>query len=442
MRQSPAVPFDSLDTAAVARALSQIADQEEDLADAFFERSETVTLPPDDEPPGVRVVREEGFAVRLVRGEKSWMAARDGMEPRAFSEALRQVARAMPAAAYPEPRLEVASWEPAVAVEELATFVPDLQRRLRERHVAFPLQLTVQRHRRWVQVVGPQLVPEPQTEHFYSCSADQPWGRFGTLLPALDEEYKDRVAEELLEAFKARHAQPPEGFRGTVVLAPNASAVLLHEAVAHALEADTLALGGRPDSAVGVPLGASGLDILDDPEAAPEGVRRSADDEGIATSRRWLLRDGVVEQPLADRFWAAGSERLSPGAGRRSSRFLPPAPRSTHLEVLPGELSDQDLLADAEGLYVNAAERGSLDPLTGVFRLVIPHARRIRQGEIADPVGRCVLQGRVGDLLTLVVGIGSRVQRAGAGWCAKGGQKLPVWASTPALRLEGVEVTS
>ena len=29
---------------------------------------------------------------------------------------------------------------------------------------------------------------------------------------------------------------------------------------------------------------------------------------------------------------------------------------------------------------------------------------------------------------------------AGAGWCAKGGQKLPVWATAPALRLEAVTV--
>jgi len=56
-----------LDTAAVARALSQIADQPEDLVDAFFERREEVELPPEDDSPGVRVWREEGFAVRLLR---------------------------------------------------------------------------------------------------------------------------------------------------------------------------------------------------------------------------------------------------------------------------------------------------------------------------------------------------------------------------------------
>jgi hypothetical protein len=51
-----------------------------------------------------------------------------------------------------------------------------------------------------------------------------------------------------------------------------------------------------------------------------------------------------------------------------------------------------------------------------------------------------VLRGRVADLLTRVVAVGSQAKPAGAGWCAKGGQKLPVWATAPALRLEDVEV--
>ncbi|MCB1056831.1 MAG: TldD/PmbA family protein [Acidobacteria bacterium] len=434
------MPFSALDTAAVARALSQLAEQSEDLVDVFLERSEVVLLPPDGDPPGFRVTREEGLAVRLSRGDRTWLAARDGIEPRSFSEALRQVARVLPAAAYPEPRLDVAPWEGPATAEEMATFGPDVQRLLRQEHVAFPLRMTVSRHRRWLQVVGVQLVPGPQRESFYSCVVELPWGRFGALLPAVDRDAARWVARQLLATFRARQAQPPEPYRGVVVLGPAAAAVLLHEAVAHALEADTLALGGRPEAAVGVRLGAPGLHILDDPNAAPEGVRRSADDEGVPTCRRWLLRDGVVEQPLADSFWARASGELIPGAARRGNRFSAPAPRSSHLEVLPGELSAEDLVHDADGLYLGAAERGSLDPLTGEFTLVVPHGRRIRRGEVADPVGRCRLRGFVGDLLGTVQGIGKDVEHAGAGWCAKGGQKMPVWASTPALRLEGVEV--
>ncbi len=460
-------PFASLDTAAVARALSQLAPggteagegAADDWTDAFFERVEEVELPADGEAPGVRVRREEGLGLRLVRGGRTWLAARDAIAPEAFADALRQVARVLPSAFYPEPRLDVAPWvsgDGAGAVDGLdrmAELPFAIGRAIRARHVAFPVRLTVERHRRHVQVVGPRLVPEPESERFFSLRADLPWGRWGTLVPepASDSNADpdaalasavEEAAEALVERFRSRNAAPPEARSdAVVVLAPQATAVFLHEAVAHALEADTLGLGGRPEAAVGVPLGPPRLSVLDDPGTAPAAVRRRSDDEGVAVARRWLIRDGVVSQPLADRLWARGSEVLLPGAGRRANRHEPPGPRSTHLELLSGE-GETDLAAGTEGGFlVSQVSRGALDPLSGRFVLEVPCARRLRHGTPAEPVGPFRIVGTVAGLLSRVVAVGTEARAAGAGWCAKDGRLLPVWATTPALRLEGVEMT-
>ncbi len=435
------MPFTGLDTSGVARALAQVADRPGDLADAFFERSEEVELvPPESGGPGLRVRREEGFALRLVRDGKTWLAARDQLAPRAFAEALRQVARALPAASYPEPALAAEPLEPPRALE-LREFPGAVERALRAEHVAFPLRLALRRHRRWVQVVGPRLVPAAESETYYSAAVETPWGRHGALLPDLGPAAAAAVAAAAVALFRAREAPPPAPGRVPAVLGPAAAAVLLHEAVAHALESDTLALGGAVEAAVGLALASVGLDVLDDPAAAPAGVRRTTDDEGIPVCRRWLLRGGVVEQPLADALAARASPALVPGAARRSSRHLPPGPRSHHLELLPGAMEEGELLAGADGgLLVPEASRGSLDPLSGEFRLEVPSARRIRRGAPAEPHGRFLLRGRVADLLARITGVGHTPVPAGAGWCAKGGQKLPVWATTPALRLDRVEV--
>src|SRR6185295_2013646 len=146
------MPFSKLDTAAVARTLSQIAEQAEDVVDAFFERREEVELAPEGEPGGLRVWREEGFAVRLAREGRTWLASRDVIEAKPFAEALRQAARAVPVATYPEPLLEMEPPGP-VAAPELLDFPAALARSVRAHHVGFPWRIAVRRHRRWVQVV-------------------------------------------------------------------------------------------------------------------------------------------------------------------------------------------------------------------------------------------------------------------------------------------------
>jgi hypothetical protein len=436
------VDLAELDTVAISRGLAQIADRPEDVVDAFFERREELELPAEGEGPGLRCWREEGLAIRLLRRGRTWLAARDAIDEDCFRGAVRQVARALPAASYPAPRFRSAGPPPPIEAPEILAFPAAVQGQLERRYIGLPLRLTVRRHQRWTRVIGSSLAAEPQDERFYSCVAELPWARHGSVLERLDEEAATDVVEGLTGLFRAREGQMVEPARVSVVLAPAAAAVLLHEAVAHALETDTLALGGSPEAALGVRIGPPALGVLDDPAALPAAIRRTADDEGMPVVRRWLVREGAVEQPLADRFAAASSSRLTPGAGRRGNRHRPPVPRSSHLELVPGEASLEALLDDAEGgLYVPLAARGRLDPLRGDFSLQIPFGRRIHDGAPGDFVAPFRLTGRVADLLDSVTGIGADACFAGAGWCAKGGQRLPVWATAPALLLDAVEVS-
>ncbi len=435
------MPLANLDHAGIARSLSQIADHRRDIADAFFERLEEVELPPDDRAPGFRVRRESGVAVRMVRRDRTWLATRDGISQEAFSGAVRRVARALPRASYPEPSFAPDRWpEPPEAPEVLA-LPAALQRAVRGHHVSFPYRLTVRRHRRWVRSIGTQLASGVERESYYSLEVEMAWGRYGCLLPELDDQTAEPLAGHLVHAYRAHDAEPPEPWDGASVLGPAASAVLLHEAVAHALEADTLALGGHPEAAIGVTLAHPSLNVFDDPSTAPESVRRGSDDEGCPVVRRCLLRQGVIEQPLADGVWAQRSEMLRPGSGRRAHRHVPPGPRSSHLELATGEAAREDLMAEAEGgLFLPEADRGRLDPATGEFVLHFPHGYRIRDHAPGSPVGPSTMRAHVTDVLQAVRAVGRDAVAAGAGWCAKGGMKLPVWATTPDLLIAGVRI--
>jgi predicted Zn-dependent protease len=437
------MPFGALDRPALARALAQLVEGPEDLVDAFLERVEVVELPPVGEPAGVRLYREEGLAVRLCRGEKCWLSSRDRLDADAFVDAVRQVARVHPRTVPPPPPALVEPWGGLPAIDELEAFPRLLDRALRERRVAFPYRLDLRRHRRDLQVATPHLAPAAEREAWYSFRVELPWGSLGGLLVDLAEAAAESLAARLADGFRARDAAPPEAGVSTLVLSPAAAATLLHEAVAHALEADTLAEAGAPEAAHGVRLSSLPLDVLDDPGGAPHPVRRQSDDEGTPVLPRWLLRGGVVDQPLADQRWARRVEGLQPGAGRRDSRHRLPAPRSHYLRLLPGAGTAEELVAQAEsGLWLAEPYRGRLDPRSGRFTLAFAHGRRIRDGALQEPVGPCRVEGQFADLLSRVTAVGGKPVVAGAGWCAKGGQRLPVWAAAPEMLLAGVEIAA
>ena len=431
----------ALDAPAVARALSLVATRPDDIADLYFERRLEAELPPPDAAIGFRVRRESGLAARLVRGDGSWLASRDEITGRAFADALRAVARALPPA-LPEPaQLAEAAAEESRPFAELAGFGGRLERALRRRLVGFPFRLAVRWHERELRVVTPHTATGVERERFASVEVKLPWGRCGLLAAELDDTAAEMLAERMIVHFRAREAAPPPAAHPPLLLAPGATAVALHECVAHALEADLLAATGSPAQADGVELGPGELDILDDPGSAPSGVARAFDDEGVPATRRWLLRGGRVAQPLADQRAARRWPELLPGAGFRSDRHAPPLARTHHLELLAGGTGEERLFELAQdGLYVAEIASGTLDVATGEFVLEVPGAQRIAGGEAGGWVGRFRVRGRITSLLGGVVAVGERRESAGAGWCAKGGQRRAVWATVPAVVVAGLEV--
>ncbi len=429
--------FPGFDPSAVARALGYLPESGSDFADGYFEHvEEFVHRPRTAAPLSSRF--ESGLGLRLVAGGTTYAASRDELSERAFVGAYRQVARTLPQTPY------VITWsegEPPAqgAPRSLLDAPKHFEQRLRQRGVAFRYDLELRSHRRRMVVASSSHAASVQEEEFYSLGFRAPGCRWGTLLETLDVSAVSRAADLAAEAARCVEVEPEVVAPTTVVLGPHAAAVFLHEAVAHTLEVDTLASTGDPRAALGLSLAAACLTVFDDPSSAPPAVRRAFDDEGIPVVRRSLLREGRVEQLLADRIWSERIEGLIPGGGRRADRLSLPGPRCTHLEVECGPSSTAEIVSSIEdGIFLPLVVRGRLDPQSGACRLDAPGAVRIRRGELGQRIGRCRVEGSAADLLGAVAAVGAERQVAGAGWCAKSDQKLAVWASTPALVLDGI----
>lgn len=386
--------------------------------------------------------REQGLAIRLQSSDRSWLESRDRCDTASFADALRRTARSLPTLPLPELELRTEPWpQDPVALDSAPQTIEEA---LRARRVSFPYRMELSHHRRDVVVVGPHVAPEPQQESFLSYRAElgPTRGHGGTVvggLVPLDDGWQERLAEQvarqLSTRFRSRDGAAPNPSWTPLVLGPEAVAVLLHEAVAHALEVDLLARSGPVEAAIGHALAPDNIDLLDDPAAAPSAVRRTHDDEGTPTIRRWLLRNGRIAQPLCDQRGALRHE-VDPGAGRRASRHDLPDPRSTCLHLLAGDGRLVDALSESPGIYVDQVDAGALQPLTGAVRLEVGCGRAFQGGELTDRLGSFVVEGHLANLLESISHVGADAVECGAGWCAKNGQRLPVWANVPFLRLE------
>ncbi|HSM51718.1 MAG TPA: hypothetical protein VLA75_09975, partial [Thermoanaerobaculia bacterium] len=127
------MPLSGVDVAAFARWLAQVADRPEDHADLFLERREEVEHPGDGRRPGLRVVREQGLAVRLLRGRQTFLASSDRLDGAAFTDALRRAARALPSTSLPDLTLAPPVWPALEGARSLSAFAERVREALRAR---------------------------------------------------------------------------------------------------------------------------------------------------------------------------------------------------------------------------------------------------------------------------------------------------------------------
>ncbi|HNG45515.1 MAG TPA: TldD/PmbA family protein, partial [Elusimicrobiota bacterium] len=137
-------------------------------------------------------------------------------------------------------------------------------------------------------------------------------------------EILDRPGLEELARLAARRAlaklEAPSAPAGemAVVISSQAGGTLIHEAIGHALEADSVQDGSSPHFAgkIGKVVANEKVTVMDDPTR--DGHRGSfhRDDEGTPAERTVLVEGGVLKTYLYDRRTAAAAGRVSNGHGR------------------------------------------------------------------------------------------------------------------------------
>jgi PmbA protein len=229
-----------------------------------------------------------------------------------------------------------------------------------------------------------------------------------------------RAGEKAIRRLNARQAKTG---RYPIVFDPRVANGLLRSFAGaingHAVARGTSFLRERMGEAVF----AAGIEIVDDPRQR-RGLRsKPFDAEGIATERRLLIEDGVLQGWILD-LHAARQLGLETTGNASRGTGAPPSPSATNLFMQPGTLSPAELMADiAEGFYVTEMMGQGVNMITGDYSRGAA-GFWIENGEIAYPVSGVTVAGNLKEMFRNITPANDLELRYGV--------------DSPTLRIEGM----
>ena len=268
-------------------------------------------------------------------------------------------------------------------------------------------------------------------------------GRVGLEFFAGDKTPEYFAREAARQAITQLDALAAPAGEMEVVLGPGWPGILLHEAIGHGLEADfnrkrLSAFSGRLGQRVASEL----CTVVDDGTIPRRRGSLNIDDEGTPTQKTVLIENGVLRGYLQDKLSGQLMKSSLTGNGRRESYAHIPMPRMTNTYMLPGEATQEEIIASVrQGIYAAHFGGGQVDITNGKFVFSASEAYRIEDGKITAPLKGATLIGDGPSVLTRVTAVGNDLRLdEGVGTCGKEGQSVPVGVGLPTLKVNRLTV--
>ena len=156
------------------------------------------------------------------------------------------------------------------------------------------------------------------------------------------------------------------------------------------------------------------INVFEDPSIGVAACKY--DDEGVPTSKKHLIEQGVVKQFYWDRRWAARQGIESSGNGFRGG-ISRPSPSLANVCVDPGKTSLEDLIAGIEeGIIVDQVlGAGQSNVLAGEFSVNIDLGYKVEGGKIVGRVKDTMVAGNIFEAFNNLVDLSDRPEWVGSG---------------------------
>jgi TldD protein len=166
------------------------------------------------------------------------------------------------------------------------------------------------------------------------------------------------------------------------------------------------------------------------------------DDEGVEGKKRFLIKDGIINEFLHDRTTAKEFGLKSNGSSRSVSFDREPIIRMSNTFVEPGDFSTEVLLGEVKhGVFFKTFTEWNIDDKRLNQRYVALEAYLIEKGELKGLVKSPVLEITTPKLWGSVKARSKHMEFEAA-VCGKGDpmQGAPVWTGGPETLLGGIRL--
>lgn len=455
----------------LVQALSEALSRGADYADIYLEHSRTISVGLQDAIVNRASSNiDSGLGVRAVKGAQTGYAYSEEISPEELKKAARRASEISATniqaqvATLQEKKHSYQYYQPgsidieACEVSRLVEFLSQLRNYLLEKEPRFA-SVTAAIHHKTSQIAIANSLGDcieeqrPMTSVVLSCvikegsryESAQCSRSYRKSLDMLNQELLHTLADQCIEqAQTALKAIQPNGGEMPVVLGAGASGILLHEAIGHGFEADTVR---RQESIYTDKLGKQicmpGIKIVDD-GTLPE-MRGSIhfDDEASPSSCTTLVDNGILTSFMHDRISAKHFGVAPTGNGRRESFRYPPIPRMRNTYMLGMEgTSEEDLIKSVKrGIFVNSFVNGQVQIGAGDFTFYVRSGYLIEDGHLTQPIKDINIIGNGMQTLADISGVANNSFVDPSTWmCGKEGQSCPVSCGMPSVLVKNLSV--
>jgi TldD protein len=275
------------------------------------------------------------------------------------------------------------------------------------------------------------------------------WAHSGGWEQLRDKDVPTLLANEIVAVRnmidKGRAVKPG---RYDLVCGPEVAGIAAHESCGHPMEGDRI-LGREMSQAgktfvnpgmIGERIGSPYATVIDDPTVPGSYGYYAFDHEGVRARPRLLYKEGVINEFLHNRE-TAGAMGVETNASSRSESYLKePIVRMANTFVAPGDYEDDEIFGDIrDGVLMKSFTEWNIDDKRFNQKYVSREAYFIKDGEIADPARKCILEITTPGFWGAIDATSKNVAYDAAE-CGKGDpmQGMAVFVGGPHLRLRGV----